>query len=112
MHKTHDPRQRLRMLRNGQPMNVIRHQTVAKKPEFVTSGLFAQQMEISAARLFGMKDRLLRDAAVRDVVRLADGYHSTDSAHALEVRKVGEDLKLSKRVRRPRVLALNRRNAA
>jgi hypothetical protein len=48
-----------------------------------------------------MEDRLLRDAAVRDVVRLADGYHSTDSAHALEVRKVGEDIKLSKRVRRP-----------
>jgi hypothetical protein len=48
-----------------------------------------------------MEDRLLRDAAVRDVMRLADGYDSTDSAHALEVRKVGEDLKLGKRVRRP-----------
>jgi hypothetical protein len=84
-------------------MNVIRHQAVAKKPEFITSVLFTQQMEISAA-LFGMKDRLLRDAAVRDVVRLASGCHSTDSAHALEVRKVGQDLKLSKRARRPRVL--------
>ncbi len=48
-----------------------------------------------------MEDRLLRDAAVRDVMRLADGYDSTDSAHALEVRKLGEGLKLSKRVRRP-----------
>ncbi len=64
-------------------------------------GLFAQQMEICAARWFGMKDGLLRDAEVCDVVRLADGYDSTDSAHALEVRKVKEDLKLSKRVRRP-----------
>jgi hypothetical protein len=38
------------LLWNGQPMNVIRHQAVAKKPEFVTSGLLAQQMQISAAR--------------------------------------------------------------
>jgi hypothetical protein len=84
-------------------MNVIRHQTVAKKPEFVTSGLFAQQMEISAAGWFGMKDGLLRDAAVRDVVRLANGYHSTDSAHAIGVRRLRQDLELSKRVRRPQV---------
>jgi len=90
MHETYCSRERLGM---PEPLanDVVRHQTIPKKPGLRTGGILAQQMQISAARPVRAKDRLARTAAVRNVVRLADRHHSTNSAHATEVRKVGQE---------------------
>jgi hypothetical protein len=64
----HRSRQRVLTLWNGDKVDVVRHEAIAENSDAVARSVSAQEIEVEAAVIGGVEDRLAIVSALRNVV--------------------------------------------
>jgi hypothetical protein len=77
----HGERERVGARRDGNQVDVVRHQAVTEDAQLAISGVSGQQGQVGLA-VFVVKEEIAAEvAALGDVVRAAHGHHSTNACH-------------------------------
>ena len=73
--------ERVRLLRDGDEMDMIRHEAVAKQGEMMEPTVMPKQFQINEAAGVGIQDEPARVAALRDVMGCINCDNAGQASH-------------------------------